>query len=274
MRVIRNTIQLMERSPGPAVEARGLELAYDGQVVLSPSDFEIPSGRLTALIGPNGAGKSTLLHAIAGILQPRRGRLQVLGTDAGSARRRVAYVFQAAKVNDALPVTVGEVVAMGRYSCRGAFGRFGPSDRRAVTDVLERLRIADLRHRHLRELSGGQRQRVFVAQGLAQEAELLLLDEPVTGLDIPTHERIDEAIEAEVARGTTVVVTTHDLGESRRADHVLLLAGRVVAAGPPDAALADDKLSEAYGGHLLHFEEGRAILDDAAHGLDGADDSH
>lgn len=262
----------MAQSPTTAVEARGLELAYDGSIVVTASDFEMPAGRLTSVIGPNGAGKSTLLHAVAGILEPTRGELEVLGTRPTSANRRVAYVFQAAKVNEALPVTVREVVAMGRYARQGAFGRFTPADRRAVDEAMERLRISDLRHRHVRELSGGQRQRVFVAQGLAQEAELLLLDEPVTGLDIPTHERIDDAIEAEAARGTTVVVTTHDLDEARRADHVVLLAGRVVASGPPEVALADVNLTEAYGGHLLHFEEGRPILDDAAHG--GASDSH
>lgn len=275
MRLIRNhgTPTSAQAPDGVAVRARHLVVAYGSQIALSSSDFEVPAQRLTNVIGPNGSGKSTLLHAIGGIVEPRSGTVEVFGSPPAAHRRRLAYVFQAARINEALPITVREVVAMGRYARRGFFGRLTPDDREAIEDAMDRLRITDLRHRHLRELSGGQRQRVFVAQGLAQGSDLLLLDEPLTGLDIPSHERIDEVLESEVGRGVTVIVTTHDLDEARRADHVVLLAGRVVASGPPADVLSDARLTEAYGGYLLHFEKGRVVLDDAGHGP-GAGHSH
>lgn len=256
-------------APPPAVAARALVLAYGRAIALAASDVTVPRGAVTNLIGPNGSGKSTLLHALVGLIAPRSGTLEVLGEPPGRGYRRVAYVFQATRVNDAIPVTVKEVVTMGRYALSGAFGRLGGRDREAVESAMERLGIADLRHRHLRDLSGGQRQRVFVAQGLAQEAELLLLDEPLTGLDLVSHERIDAVVEAERRRGNTVVLTTHDVDEARRGDHVVLLAGRVVAEGPPEEVLTGARLAEAYGGHLIHFEEVPAVLDDAHHGTPG-----
>ncbi len=259
------------RNEGPAIVARDLVLGYGRHVALQRADLEVPSASFTCLIGPNGSGKSTLLHAIAGLITPRNGDLEVLGRRPAESQRDVAYVLQAANVNDQLPVTVQEVVAMGRYARRGYFGRLKTGDKRAVKDAIDRLRIGDLRRRHLRELSGGERQRVFVAQGLAQEADLLLLDEPLTGLDIPAHERIDEVIEDEVAQGRTVVVTTHDIDEARRAHHVLLLAGRIVATGPPERALDPARLAEAYGGHFVHFDEDRVVLDDAGHGRGHSD---
>jgi manganese transport system ATP-binding protein len=245
-----------------AVEARGLVVAYGDRVALGPSDVDVPAGAVTTMLGPNGSGKSTLLHAIAGLVEPAGGTLRVLGTTPEAARPRVAYVFQSAMVNEALPVTVREVVTMGRYARLGAFGRLGRIDRAAVTTAMERVDVVELAGRHLRELSGGQRQAVFVAQGLAQEADLLLLDEPITGLDIPAHERIDLVIEEERARGTTVLLTTHDLAEAARGDHVLLLGGRVVAQGPPGDVLSAARLAEAYGAALLH---GGTLADDPHH---------
>ena len=270
MRAIRNPT-----GDADAVVGRDVVVAYGRTVVIAASDVTIPRARLTSVIGPNGAGKSTLLHAIAGLVELRSGSLAVLGARPEAARARVAYVFQTARVNDNLPVTVSEVVGMGRYASLGPFGRFRTADRAAVDRAMESMGILDLRRHHLRELSGGQRQRVFVAQGLAQDADVLLLDEPLTGLDIPSHERIDTVLEAEVARGVTVVVTTHDLDEARRADHVVVLAGRVVASGTPEVALDDAVLAEAYGGHLLHFDEGPGVvLDDAAHGRGTPHDAH
>lgn len=248
-----------------AASAAGVVLAYGGHPAVEASDFTIPAGRLTAIIGPNGSGKSTILNALAGLLPPRSGTLEVLGRPAGKARRRVAYVLQATKVNEVMPITVRETVAMGRYALLGPFGFLRGPHRRAYLEAMERLEIADLAGRHLHELSGGQRQRVFVAQGLAQQAELLLLDEPITGLDLVSMERIRAAIAAEIARGTTVVVTTHDVAEANRADHVILMSGRVHAEGPPARALHPDRLSEAYGIAIVHLEDGSVVLDDAHH---------
>ncbi|MEX1279247.1 MAG: metal ABC transporter ATP-binding protein [Acidimicrobiia bacterium] len=248
----------------PSVAATDLVLAYGSHVAIAASTFTIPTGGVTAVIGPNGSGKSTLLSAIAGLLEPRSGRLEVPAR--AHDRHRIAYVLQTTKVNDVLPVTVREIVLMGRFAGAGAFGRVGrPRDRVAVDEAMERLGITELANRHLRELSGGQRQRVFVAQGLAQPHDMLLLDEPLTGIDLPTAQAIDEVIHDERSRGCTVILTTHDLSEARVADYTVLLSGRAVAAGPSDEVLTEANLVEAYGPSLLHVGEGRLFLDDPAH---------
>lgn len=243
-----------------AVRATGLAVRFGNTIALNASDFVIPAGGVTAVIGPNGSGKSTLLNAIAGLIEPSSGSIEV-----GTPRPRISYVMQATKVNESLPVTVGEVVAMGRYASLGAYGRMKAEDRDAVEHALERMGIAGIESRHIHDLSGGQRQRVLVAQGLAQEHDVLLLDEPLTGIDLTTAHAIDEVLHAETVEGCTVVMTTHDLSEARSADHVLLLSGRVVASGPPNEALTDETLVTAYGPSLLHVEKGKVFLDDPAH---------
>jgi iron complex transport system ATP-binding protein len=245
-----------------AATAAELELAYGSRTVLEAASFTIPAGAVTALIGPNGAGKSTLLHALAGLLAPRSGRLEV---PAAARRGGVAYVLQATEVNQHLPLTVREAVTMGRYATAGPIRRLQRGDRDAVERALAALALTDLAGRPLHELSGGQRQRAFVAQGLAQEADVLLLDEPITGLDIVSRQHILDAMAAERAAGRTVVVSTHDLGDAAAADHLLLLAGRVVASGPPTSVLTDVHLADAYGGHLLRFGESTLIIDDHPH---------
>jgi manganese transport system ATP-binding protein len=162
-------------------------------------------------------------------------------------------------------MTVHEVVSMGRYSSLGAFRRARSADKKAVRDAMELLRIEDLADRQVFRLSGGQRQRVFVAQAIAQEHSLLLMDEPLTGLDIHSAQTIDHIIHEEPARGCSVVFTTHDLEEARAADHVILVNGYVVASGPPEQALSDQNLATAYGLGLLHPETQSAhrVIDDA-----------
>lgn len=243
-----------------AVTARGLTVMYNTTVALAPSDFAIHAGGVTAVIGPNGSGKSTLLNAIAGLVDPAGGTIEV-----DVATGRLAYVMQATKVNESLPVTVREVVAMGRYATVGAYGWMRSEDRAAVDSAMARLEISDLASRHLHDLSGGQRQRVFVAQGLAQDHDMLLLDEPLTGIDLTTAQAIDEVIHTETSEGCTVIMTTHDLSEARSADFVLLLSGRVVAWGEPSQVLTEENLVDAYGPSLLHVEKGRVFLDDPAH---------
>ena len=245
-----------------AITATDLELRYGQTVAIAASSFTIPPGTITAIIGPNGSGKSTLLNAISGLTTPSSGSITTTAGDATS----IAYVLQATRVNQALPVTVREVVSMGRYARRGAYGRLTDDDRAAVDEAMERVGITDLAGKHLDELSGGQRQRVFVAQGLAQDHTILLLDEPLTGIDIAAAQAIDAVIHDESRRGCTVVMTTHDLSEAQVAHHVLLLAGRVVASGPPDEVLTRDNLVAAYGTSLLHVDDGgQLFLDDPAH---------
>jgi len=248
------------RLSGIAARGRDVIVRYGTVTALNQSDFEIVSGKVTAVIGPNGSGKSTLLNVIAGLVTPNAGMVEV---DVGPGR--LSYVMQATKVNESLPVTVREVVAMGRYATLGPYRRMGKEDRLAVSDAMERLEISDLATRHLHDLSGGQRQRVFVAQGLAQEHDLLLLDEPLTGIDLTTAQAIDEVIHGETAEGCTVVMTTHDLSEARSTDYVVLLSGRVVAWGTPEKVLTEENLVKAYGPSLLHVERGKVFLDDPAH---------
>ena len=246
-----------------AIRARDLVLSYGSTVAIASSSFEIPQGSVTAVIGPNGSGKSTLLSAIAGLHEPTSGTLEVPARQNGS--QRIAYVLQTTKVNDALPISVREVVTMGRYASAGSYRRLSQADHAAVDVAIERTGLADLASQHLHHLSGGQRQRVFVAQGLAQDHDLLLLDEPLTGIDLPTAHAIDQVIHDEISRGCTVILTTHDLSEAQVADHVVLLSGKVVASGPPDEVLTAAHLAVAYGPSLLHIDEGRIFVDDPAH---------
>jgi iron complex transport system ATP-binding protein len=243
------------------VEGADLTLTVSSRVALAGSTFTIPANAVTAVIGPNGSGKSTLLNAISGLLSPVTGSLLVFGEEPERVRRRVAYVLQSIKVNETLPVTVREVVTMGRYAGKGMVGRLSRTDRAAVMRAMERTAVVDLASRSLHELSGGERQRVFVAQGLAQDHDLLLLDEPLTGLDLPTAAAIREVISDERHRHCAVVFTTHDLGDAMAADWVLLLAGRVVASGPPAEVLTPDHLANAYG---LMLGPG-LVMDDPAH---------
>ncbi|HYZ98451.1 MAG TPA: zinc ABC transporter ATP-binding protein AztA [Acidimicrobiales bacterium] len=246
----------------PAVVADDLVLAYGHRVALAAVSFEIPTGASVALIGPNGSGKSTLLRAIAGLISPLSGGL---GVPARRVRSAVAVVLQSTAVDPYMPITVGETVAMARYARRGPLRRLDRADRAAVQAALERLDVADLASRQLNELSGGQRQRVLVAQGLAQEADLLLLDEPVTGLDVVSRQLILEAVAAEREAGRTVVMSTHDLGDARVAERVMLLANRLVAYGTPDEVLTDRNLGAAYGGRVLALPLGAVLVDDPHH---------
>lgn len=243
--------------PRSAIRGEHVTLAHGERVAIDDASFALPAGRTTAVIGSNGSGKSTLLHAIAGLHDPKEGTVEV---DAP-----VAYVPQHLHANEHLPISAREVVTMGRYAHRGAWGRLRADDRAAVDRAMERLRVADLGRRQLGELSGGQRQRVLVAQALAQEAAILLLDEPLTGLDPPSQERILEVVAEERDAGHTIVASTHSLSEAASADHLLLLAGRVVAEGAPDDVLTEGNLTEAYGPMVIKLGEGVALVDDTPH---------
>lgn len=233
-------------------------------MVLEVGALEIGPG-VTALVGPNGSGKSTLLHAVAGLLPPTCGKLRVFDSDPGRVRHRVAYVLQAQQAPAHMPVTVREIVALGRAPGRGAFRRLRRDDLTAVQDAIDRVELSSQAHRHLRDLSGGERQRAFVAQGLAQGAELLLLDEPTAGLDLASSDRIRSVLAAEREAGRTVVIATHDLGDASQSDHVILLAGRVIAAGRPQTVLVRSNLRAAYGGRVLDLDGGMVLVDDDAH---------
>lgn len=243
----------------PAITATDVVLSYGSTIAIAESSFVIPAGSLAAVIGPNGSGKSTLLNGISGLLEPASGTIEV------HDGARMSYVLQSTRVNDALPVTVREIVGMGLYPTTGTFRRMTTEDRAEIERAMATVGITRLQDEHLHSLSGGQRQRVFLAQGIVQPHEILLLDEPLTGLDITSAQAIDDIIHATNAAGCTVVMTTHDLAEASSADHVVLLSKRVVAHGPPSEVLTAEHLTAAYGQNVVHVEGGGIFIDDPAH---------
>jgi manganese transport system ATP-binding protein len=247
------------------IRGQDVVIVRDGHVALASSTFRVPEAAITAVIGPNGSGKSTLLHAATGLLPLESGSIEVLGKPPVEARGEVAYVVQHMNVNPGIPMTVREVVSMGRYPSTGLLKPLSTSDKAQVNDAMALLRIDDLADRQVARLSGGQRQRVFVAQALAQDHRVLFMDEPLTGLDIQSAQTIDDIMHEEPARGCSVVFTTHDLEEARAADHVILVSGYVVADGAPEDVLTPENLATAYGLGLLHPENtaGLGIIDDA-----------
>lgn len=240
-----------------AISTQNLRVLYGEAVALLDVTMEIPEASSLAVIGPNGSGKSTLLGVLAGTIEAASGTATVSG-------RMPALVLQSTDVDRSLPLTVRDAVSLARYPSLGLFRRFTTEDRSAVDDAMQRLDIADLSARQIHELSGGQRQRVLVAQGVAQDADVLLLDEPITGLDMTSREIILELIDDEVAAGRTVVVTTHNLDEARRCDNVLLLDTAAIAVGTPDHVLSEGYLRQAFGGKFLRIGD-QFILDDPHH---------
>lgn len=240
-----------------AIEVRGLSVRYGDQPALIDVSVNVPAASSLAVIGPNGSGKSTLLGAIAGTVPIAEGDIAVSG-------KPPAFVLQSTDVDRSLPITVRETVALSRYPTLGLLRRFSNADRRATTAAMQRLDIADLAGKQLHELSGGQRQRVLVAQGLAQDTDVLLLDEPVTGLDVTSQQVILDLVDEEVDDGRTVVVTTHSLEEARRFDQVLLLDKKAIAVGPPAHVLTEQHLRQAFGGAFLRVGD-EFILDDPHH---------
>ncbi len=240
-----------------AIMTRGLEVRYGTQVALAGVDLDVPEGSSLAVIGPNGSGKSTLLGAIAGTVAYSAGEVSVAG--AGPA-----LVLQSTDVDRTLTMTVRDVVALGRYASLGPFRRFRSADRVVVATVIDRLGIGDLARLQFHQLSGGQRQRVLVAQGLAQETGVLLLDEPITGLDMTSQEIIFEVIDEEVAAGKAVVVTTHSLDDARRCDQVLILNTTPIAIGTPNDTITEIHLRHAFGGRAIRVGN-ELLLDDPHH---------
>ena len=254
---------MMDAPNGP-LYLKDVTIRRGGQIALDSVSTAFEPGTSTALVGPNGSGKTTLLEVLAGLLIPDSGQVV-------SPATRVALVTQDHQ-HRWLPLTVGEVVRMGRFDRSPLPRRLSAADRAAVDDAVERLEVGDLLHRQISELSGGQRQRALVAQALARHAPLLLLDEPITGLDLASQERILEVVGQETAAGATVVVTTHNLDEARHCDRVLVLDRRLVAEGTPDEVLTPSVLREAYGDRVLGNHAGHdhahdlLIVDDHGHG--------
>jgi len=229
------------------ISADHLCVGYGKHPVVEGVMLDMHPGELLVLIGTNGSGKSTLLKTLAGLIHPVHGDLHVLGQHAGQLPTRVAYLPQHPVSSHTLPLQVRDVVTMGRFAHLGLFKRTSSSDRAIVSSAMQRTGIDAQANKPIRDLSGGQQQRTHLAQVLAREAEILLLDEPTAGLDINGRKLVAELIAAERARGVTVVMATHELADAEHATSVLLLAQRVVSMGPPQEALRDEYLRECFG---------------------------
>jgi manganese transport system ATP-binding protein len=246
---------------GPAVAApaedvvavAGLVVRYGSTLALDGVDLRVRAGLVHGLIGMNGSGKSTLFKALMGLARPDGGRVALFGGDPGDARRagRVAYAPQDEDVDPQFPVSVRDVVSMGRYGRLGPRRRLRAEDHAAVDAALERTELTDLAERQIGALSGGQRKRAFVARGLAQGAELLLLDEPFAGVDKRSEATITALLRSLAAEGRTVLVSTHDLiAVPNLCDEVALINRRIVAQGTPAETLRPEPLGEAFGGFV------------------------
>lgn len=248
-----------------AVRAVGLAVGWGSHVVVDRVDVEVPAGTSLALVGTNGSGKSTLLRTIAGLIPALGGELEVLGGRPGTQPARVAYLGQFHPRGFVLPLRARDVVAMGRYPSRGLLGRPARGDDARIDAAMERMRIGHLARRPLRDLSGGQQQRVYIAQALAWEADLVVLDEPGSGLDPGAHELLRDVVRAERARGAAVITATHDIRDAAACDQALLVAGRVVAAGPAAEVITPDAVAATFGLVLTDGSGDMVVPVDAHH---------
>jgi manganese/iron transport system ATP-binding protein len=234
-----------------ALTVTGLRAGYRGVLALDDVSFSLPRGALAALIGPNGAGKSTLFQALLGLVKPWGGGIQVADRSPGDCRFAFGYLPQTGQLDLDFPVVVRDVVMMGRYARLGVGRRPGAADRATVDRCLQEVGLADLANRGIAELSGGQRQRVVLARALAQEAPILLLDEPVSGVDALSQQTTFGLLTRLAARGTTVLVATHDLGSvADRFDWVVCLNRRVIATGPTASVLTEEVLNTTFQSRL------------------------
>jgi manganese/iron transport system ATP-binding protein len=253
---------------GSGIAVTGATVVYrNGHTAIRDATFAIPTGTIAALVGVNGSGKSTLFKAIMGFVRLARGDIRVLGGPVEEAlrRRHIAYVPQAEEVDWNFPVLVEDVVMMGRYGHMGFLRIPRGADRQAVAAALERLGMEGHAERQIGELSGGQKKRVFLARALAQDAQVILLDEPFTGVDVKTEARIVELMRGLRDEGRVMLVSTHNLGSVPQfCDHVVMIKGTILAHGPTDEVFTQGNIERAFGGTLRHFVLGGAQLHDDA----------
>jgi ABC-type Mn2+/Zn2+ transport system ATPase subunit len=244
-----------------SVEVEGLTVRYGDVVAISGVSFSVPPGRMVALLGPNGAGKTSLLKAIAGLVEPASGSIRVFGEPLGRARGRIAYIPQREEVYWDYPLTVRDLVALGRIR---AYGRFRPIPHRdpVVEEALRMVNMDGLAQRRISELSGGQQQRAFIARAIAQGGEVYLLDEALAGLDAVAEDTLLEILAALRDSGRTIIMSTHDISTTLETfDYVLILRNTPVAFGPPKTILTPENLARAYGSERvgMHLSDVKGV---------------
>ena len=246
----------------PVLNVKNVTVRYNGRKALEDITFHLHESERVAVVGPNGAGKSTLFKVVAGVMPPTSGEVKIFGS-----RPRghvcIGYIPQRSQVDWNFPVTVADVVMMGRSAKLGPLNFPHKRDWEHVDHALETVDLVNLSKRQISQLSGGQQQRMFIARALAQEAELMLMDEPLTGLDAPSQEGILNLLDRLKQEKVTVMVATHDLEQaSTHFDRIMLLNHRIVAFGEPDIVLQTENLLKAYGGRLRSTESGNIVTVD------------
>jgi ABC-type Mn2+/Zn2+ transport system ATPase subunit len=255
--------------PGTSIlRVENLSVGYESGIALENISFELTTGERIAVVGPNGAGKSTLFKVIAGLMKPDGGKVSVFGGDPGE-HICISYLPQHNHVDWNFPVTVSDVVMMGRTRKIGFLRRASGSDRAVVANAIETVGLSDFTKRQISQLSGGQQQRMFIARALAQEADLMLLDEPVTGLDTPSQEELFSVLDWLRQQKVTVMIALHDLKLAATSfDRVMLLNHRLIGIGKPSEVITRERLNLAYGDRIQMQIEGLdvAVIDESCCG--------
>ena len=257
----------MDNETDIAIAVRDLTVRYkNGHTALHNASFSIKKGTISGLVGVNGAGKSTLFKALMGFVPIAEGDITILGNSVNQAlkSRLIAYVPQSEEVDWSFPVLVEDVVMMGRYGHMGLLRIASAADHLAVEEALDRVGMSAFRHRQIGELSGGQRKRVFIARALAQQGQVILLDEPFTGVDVQTEDAIITLLRALRDEGRVILVSTHNLGSVPEfCDHVVMVNGTVLNHGPVATNFTHEHLESAFGGVLRHLViSGKDLHDD------------
>lgn len=253
----------------PLVELNQVTFGYGAEPILEDISLHLHPGQFAALVGPSGAGKTSLLKLILGVLKPTHGEVRINGKALnGRPAPRVGYVPQLEAVDWNFPVTVAQAVLMGRIQRSGVWPWPSRADKERLNAILEQLNIAELAGRHIRDLSGGQQQRVFLARALIAEPELLVLDEPTTGVDMRTAENVLHMLGELNQKGITILISTHDLNTA--AAHlpwVICINRRVIAQGPPEEVFTVETLNETYQGDMLVMhQDGMLFVQQKPHG--------
>ena len=246
------------------LEVHNLSASFNRKPVLWDIDFQLQAGQLVGIVGPNGSGKTTLLRNIMGLMEPDSGYVRLFGKSLDEVRQRVSYVPQRESVDWQFPVSVREVVEMGRYRPNKLFRRLKSQDHDAVDAALEQVGMLEYAQRQIGQLSGGQQQRVFLARALAQEADLYFMDEPFVGVDAATEDAILRVLSDLRDQGKTVIIVHHDLQTAYQYfDSMVLLNTRLVASGPKEAVFSKENLQEAYGGRLTVLSKLSQLIADS-----------
>lgn len=235
-----------------AIKVKDLEVAYQRQIVLRKLSLELPAGMITGIIGPNGSGKTTFLKAMLGLIPTESGTTRFFDRSLNDSRSTIAYVPQRETVDWDFPASVYDVVAMGRLKPSKWWHRLSRQDRKAIDEAIAKVNLDPFRHRQIGQLSGGQQQRVFLARALAQDAQLVFMDEPFVGVDMASQESILNVLDEMRKDGKTIVIVHHDLNTvAQWFDYVALLNNELVAHGPVKEIMQPEILAKAYGTTLF-----------------------